>query len=456
MRALKQIHDQVRLKIAEEERALLKLGKRNQSSESDSASVSEALLDVKDHSEARLSAFRSDENAIKEELANLAVARDYPPSQTDDGDLRQTKESRVITNLNLFLQKSPTKRPLLPYTSFSLCQSWRVASGRVRKSDPELQRSRKRPLHSHAKSITGDAHYHRGGEYLETPGWTTTLSSDSNRRLDHGVLAVDEFRNSFSSRVILPFQAYKRPSNSLRDLLLSVRQPIIDRRFRSLAAPAGKTEFGSITILPQERPRRTSEFSDALQGVELPSYVKNLMEEFEEKGKPSTSLTFSDYRLSIPVPSREKEISPLLTSPSSTSPLSTERSSPSPTKFTTPKFSRKQKSLFTLHLPKRSEPASTSRSTLVGSPTTSVSDCTIEVTVPARALPKAPNRRKGLPSTRLYDLSQLDKAPDDIPCTPTVSEAGFMSPLTPRKSRLAAPLSALRGVGSRLLQLHRR
>lgn len=466
VQALQQIHQQLQMKLSEDERRLSELEQCQRDSDGDGTWVSEALAGEKAHVEARLKAVCSDEKAIKAQLANLKTSRSYPPLPTDDVDYRQEKASRSNANLSLFLQKSPTKLPLVLYPPLHPYFPQRSSSHRIRNSAPELQLTQKHTFHSRTKSSIEDARCHHGGAQRASSSRTTaTKISDYNGSSDHVVLAVDEFANSFSSRVIIPSQAHKGRNEPLRHLRLSSKDPTIDQIFASRPVP-GKAEFGSVTIIPQQRPRRRSEFTSSLHGVELPSYVQNLMEEFEGTSKPSVPLEFSDYRWPVrdvlPASSREKETSPLSTSPLTTSPISPERSSPSlspslsPTKLVTPRFSIKHRTIFTLHLPRRPDPASASRSTLVASPTTSVSECTIEVSTPARMLPKALSKIKGLPSTRMYDLSQLDKAPDDLPMTPTVSGADSLLPLTPRKSRLVAPLSALRDVKSRLVQFRRR
>lgn len=457
--ALERIHHQLQLKIADEEHHLGDLEKRQQDLGSDTDGVESSFSDARANAESRLAAVRSDERTLRKQLASFENDRiHHSPFADETEQYHQSSASRFNANLHLFLQKSPTKRPLLLYSLFPPDMPSRPVGTRDRKSAPELKRIKKNTfIHSRAHSSTENMGNHFSRSQPATTRGSKEIKPSVRDGSESGVPAVDEFTNSFSFRVITPSQAHRRRSDSLRRLRLSANKPM-QQAFKYLSVP-DRAEFGSATIIPQEHARHRSEFASTLESIELPSYVKNLIQGFESK--PSISLDFSNYHLSAvekfsPISSKEKEALPLSTSPLIISPIIPERSSSSPTKLITPKFSRKQRSIFTLHIPRRPEPGFASRSTLVGSPTATVSDCTIEVPAPSRALPEVPKKSKGLPSTRLYDLSQLDRAPDDVLMTPNATEAVFMPPLTPRRSKLAAPMHALRDVKSRLFQFHRR
>ncbi|KAH8118102.1 hypothetical protein DFH11DRAFT_1724073 [Phellopilus nigrolimitatus] len=426
IKALERVGEQLNSRARESQQRILQLRVRLSSKDVQNHDLLQRQRILE---ERRLAAACKEQKSVAEQLIQLRQSRLSPFSQPADGSVsRPARGSRSNANLNLFLQKSPTKRPLQTHSSrphsVDSLPIGIVSSGRNSVSDTLWKRHYQ--IQPRSKSLiekTWVDKLHRDeGNAAQTALRSTSSDSKegtfSNRHEPdmHGcadvvIPAVDEFTNSFSSRVIMP--AFPRPkrNTTLRSLRVQSRQrtSIFDGPVRTGTT---SSEYGNVTILPKTLPRPNAEVLGELSDVPLPSYVQSLIDGFDQTRRPSLSLNISELevqRFRRPVP-----LSPLLEQPS---PLSSVAPLPSP-KPSMRKPVKKQRSIFTLRLPMRpSVPESASRSTLAASSSTSLSELTAVDHSSSLRSPKSTTdaRSKGLPSTRNYDLSQLDRARGDVP-----------------------------------------
>ncbi|KAI5122554.1 hypothetical protein M0805_005281 [Coniferiporia weirii] len=405
-----------------------------------------------------------EEKAVANQLVQLRQTQTSSALQSADVvTSRPTRGSRKKTNLNLFLQKSPTKRPLQvqKLRSRSIDLLPRGVASRSRYSAPEACWNQRYTSHFRSRSLIEGPQVtklcrHSGLAAQLTVSQPSSLDSkvaafslqanpDINGCDERRVSAVDAFTNSFSSRVISPPLLSARRNLSLRQLRISERQ----RQSVPFPNPAkvavARSEYGVVTILPRETPSSESVFVGDLLDVPLPSYVQKLMNVFEQNSEPSLSFSLPERD----VPMLRKPVTPSLEQPQTFSPI-TPTLSP---KTKSHNLLRKQRSIFTLRLHVRPVPDLASRSTLAASSSASVSDSVVYSASAVPASGDTASHPKGLPSTRNYDLHLLGKAPDDLPETPTATAAGFHLPSTPRRGMVSGPLAALRDVKSRLVTL---
>ncbi|KAL5485948.1 hypothetical protein ACEPAI_6992 [Sanghuangporus weigelae] len=397
----------------------------------------ESLLRQRLIVEHRLTTTREEVAAVTKELERLMFNGHCSTiDSTDPATTSYLGRSRNSANLSLFFRDSATRKPLrTSMRSYSMNYD-----------------TRPRMPHWRSKSLAEDYSLRelRGKE-----GSRAGIISSSSV-LDQGQpcsssgqfpLAVDEFNNSFSSRVIDPSRSRPQPRSSLRPLQMPSRE------WRNMFATYSRRssvdgEFGNATLLPIEAPRSTTEVLEDLSSTPLPSYVQTLINEFEQFSHPPLALSFVEDRiLDSPVLRKPAPLSPVLEQPSS---ISSIKSRPSP-KAAGRKLVRKRQPIFTLRLP--SHPSAQGSPSFAESSSTSIDASSEEQPLPLPLIDsRAPSRRKGLPSTRDHDLAMLGGAPDDvpettIPFTPKASVVG--------KSIVARPFSVLRRVKSRLVQLGR-
>ncbi|THH04435.1 hypothetical protein EW145_g5525 [Phellinidium pouzarii] len=446
--ALESIAELLKSKVCESQQRISHLRERLSEAELKDRLVSKVLLNQLSLEELRSASTCREKETIVKQINQLRQARTSPSFQSaDDEVFHSTRASRMDTNLSLFLQKSPTKRLLSLHSSRPRSIGVLSRTPRDRISAPEACRGQQYASHLRSRSLMDGAHViklYRDADVRQTK--PTTASNHVYSNIDGSfdlVPAVDAFTNSFSSRVIAPTQSRMRPS--LRHLRISTRRER-GAIFAELAKETvAKTEYGSATILLQESPRHKGDLIEDSANVTLPSYVKNLMDEFEESNGHSLFLDLS--RPDVPLSHKHTPLSPFLEESRASLP-STPHSSPEM------KLPKKQRSIFSLQLPIRPVSDSASRSTL--GPSSSGSDCTVNSLaspiIPLKVLPS----QKGLPSTRNYDLSLLGSAPDDVPETPISSISGPQSLSTPKRSKVSRPFTVLRRVKSRLANLSRR
>ncbi|KAL5526633.1 hypothetical protein ACEPAF_8357 [Sanghuangporus sanghuang] len=407
----------------------------------------ESLLRQRLIVEHRSTTTREEMAAVTRELERLRFnGHSSTIDSTGPASISYSGRSRNSANLSLFFQDSATRKPLrTSMRSYSM--------GYVTR--PRIPRSHKHghtAPHWRSKSSAEDHSLRklRGKEGSRAGVISSSWALEPEQAClssSQFPLAVDEFNNSFSSRVIDPSHSRSRPRSSLRPLKMPSKE------WRSMFAtysrrPSVDGEFGNVTLLPIEAPRSTAELLVDLPSTPLPSYVQTLINEFEQFSHPPPALSFMEDRiLDLPVLRKPVPLSPVLEQPS---PISSIKSRPSP-KAVGRKLVRKRQPIFTLRLP--------SHSSAQGSPSFAESSSTsIDASDEEQPLPlplidsRAPSRRKGLPSTRDHDLAMLGGAPDDVPETPI--------PFAPKtsvvsKSKVARPFSVLRRVKSRLVQLGR-
>jgi hypothetical protein len=229
--------------------------------------------------------------------------------------------------------------------------------------------------------------------------------------------------------------------------------------------------FGSIAIWrthPRIAPSlRSRSRLQVLEDVPVPTYAQSLMDSFVQRKIPSLHLTQPSIQ------TNETELGRAPTSLQNTPPPAHDRNASRNAVVETildetPRraravVERKRRSIFSLHLPKRS----TDSSPPLEAELSAIPEDRADV-------PQTPRRsrlRKELPSTQAYDLSQLDAAPDDIPPHGVPSTrphllmknergdtASSLRALerSSKRSSVLAPISALKRVGSRISMLSRR
>lgn len=435
----------------------------------------EDLLQLRSLAEHRLAATTKEKGLISEEIMRLKSLSSQTNELKSDNTLH---ESRFDSNLILFLQKSTTKHPLITPLHPRSIDLLQVNDGQGNcYSVPSSSLMYHTNYHIRSHSVNGVSRKHtlnyekgKGRAQGRMPQVIAPLCADeredasqksSLNAIANGngnnhsfVLAVDEFTNSFSSRVIIPSKPRAMHGSSLRNLRTSTKP----RRnlFKIVKSKSDNSEYGNVLIIGKTEPKSRDEFFDDLADVPLPAYVQNLLDDFEHSNSLSLTLGYRNPSLLDVLTFREPiPLSPVLEQSFSSS-ASTCPPIPSPIKSVEQKPLRKRRSIFTLRLPLRpSIPESNPRQSLEVSSSTSESDF-IEVNY--RSTPRIPVRRKliGLPSTRNYDLSMLEKAPDDVPETPKTSNTRFDLPLTPSRIRASRGMSVLREVGNKFARLGRR
>lgn len=433
----------------------------------------ESLLQSRSLGEHRLAETIKEKELINKEIERLKSMPVQAVTMQEIDDLYPLKESRSDTNLLLFLQKSATKHPLLTYPLPQSVHSLRVDNNQKARffampSSLSSRSSGRNYFHSLAdvNHKRNSINERQTGRLQTKRAQATTCSAEeevissksplsTNGSNNSSVLAIDEFSNSFSSRVIIPTKPRPKHRSSLRNLRTSTKPQRIFFKEANKSRSNG-SDFGNVTIIRKTEPKSRIDFTDDLINVPLPDYVQSLLDDFEHANSASLSLNIRDTVSSELLTFREPApLSPVLEQ-SFSSTVSTPLSL-SPVKSTEKKPFRKRRSIFTLRLPLRpssSAPEPTLRSSLEIN-STSESDL-IEVSyssTPRKILRRRPN---GLPSTRNYDLSMLEKAPDDVPETPKTSITRFELPLTPSKIRSSRGMSVLREVGNKFVRLGRR
>ncbi|KAL5525844.1 hypothetical protein ACEPAG_7181 [Sanghuangporus baumii] len=415
-----------------------RLGGQTDSDEGSRESLLRQRLIVEHH----LTTTCEEVSAVTRELDRLRFnGHSSTIDSTDPASTSYSGRSRNSVNLSLFFQDSATRKPLR--TSMRSYSMDYVTRPRI----PRSHRPGHNAPHWRSKSLAEDYSLYelrgsRAGGISSPSALEPGQPYSSSGQLP---LAVDEFTNSFSSRVIDPSRSRPRPRSSLRPL------QIPSRDWRSMFATYSRRssvdgEFGNATLLPIEAPRATAELLEDLPSTPLPSYVQALINEFEQFSHPPLALSFmKDRILDSPVPRKSTPLSPVLEQPS---PISSIKSQPSP-KAAGRKLVRKRQPIFTLRLP--SHPSAQGSPSFAESSSTSIDASSEEQPLPLPLIAsRAPSRRKGLPSTRDHDLAMLGGAPDDVPETPITPKTSVVG-----KSIVARPFSVLRRVKSRLVQLGR-
>ena len=413
-----------------------------------------------------------------DELSRLLRMRASRVPVAPENIIQAERDIRLDANFSLFLKKSSTLRPLrsqsikerssdVPPTNISL-------KGRARSSASLKDRNvSRRATHTRSRSLmeqgsgVGQQDFRRA-ECALAPIEASPASSpvkaraklafDMNDMLKADVPAVDEFSNSFTSRVIVPSQPSKKTSSRRRSLLSSSKQrtSLMDLRRSRTSDPTNDEGFGTVSILPRPQPSRIDLAKLDNLEVALPDYALDLMNSFGQEEAPQLQLhppqavetVIHKFRDPAPLTSVMEQV-PYSESPHSPSPSSSVESTPRR------KLVRKR-SLFTIRIPHHrqngSMSCSASDSTLIGlgssSTVTSLTDTVADGTASNRTTePQRHHRQKGLPSTRNWDLAQLSEAPDDVPATPVKAKFSAttvpLSPSntvtgTPRRRRLAA------------------
>ncbi|EJD06719.1 uncharacterized protein FOMMEDRAFT_17188 [Fomitiporia mediterranea MF3/22] len=413
--------------------------------------------------EHRLAATCNDRTEVIAQLERLRRLSSSPNTRFSvDGTCRSPRQAQINANLTLFLHHSTTKLPL-----HAPCRARSPGSlqGNIvhgaHKAIPVAYRSR------HKKPVLQSHHLFMGCQadkprYKEAQQLGSASSSCPNvpffseKSFNHDgqvVPAVDEFRNSFSSRVIAPSRLRPNRTLPLRSLRISSKG-----RRSALFRYAGKDsvdnrEYGNVTIIPHVVPRLKSELLEELPSTPLPTYAQTLLNDFEQSVQQSLVLNLMDDSTPAApaLPPKRVSLSPVIELPAPLSPVKT-RSSPLWTKRKPP---QRYRTIFTLRLPTRSTPDSASQSTSAGSSSTSELDSGDEHDMLSRNIAaKIPSKERGLSSTRNYDLCMLDRAPDDIPECP--DPRPLSQPLTASRSKFSRPLSIIRDVKDRLANLGRR
>jgi len=437
--------------------------------------------------EQQLAALNREISAITDQMEQLKSHHTQLSGTEGSGSSESKNMLRMSANFDLFLQKSPTKRPLhshprRPQSIVSLpieAQSYRG----VRNSASVSVRSKPPMFHARSRSLVEQKELgrllhadvgtsRRNIASLCSSSPASSAADEQREQAEPQVPAVDEFSNSFSQRVIAPLRLKERPP-SIKQLKASSIQRIIPIPSTS-GHPKEISDYGKVTIISSATSRRQRNAPTAqVPDVQLPSYALSLLDSFSSIPDPSLNLrqpdtAFLTFRQPV-------ALYPLIELPSFTASMSQESfpsttTSPTTTFFTPPivvsdddrkQPLKKQRSLFTLGLPKRRPSIpylshTTSKVTLAAaSSMTTVSDTSGDV--PSYGF-RPKERSKGLPSTRLYDLSQLSPAPDDLPHVPVGSSARQLNkpPATPKRKGLQTSLSALREVKNRLANFGRR
>ena len=417
-------------------------------------------------------------------------------------------------NLVLFLQKSPTLRPLRTNQCFS------VPHPRVmRVLSQDMRRSRKRSL-ANLKLVQSVQERSRS-VFLESCAVCPQPTSKDPDAIKVRLLPLAPHVRKFSlcSSTVPSLQASTEVDDrsdtghtSHSDLLTS--RPSVETLHstgqgsrtvcteispieRSAAddhpypkAPSRwpklreETEsFGEITIWQSHHPRTTSirsrsrlQVLDDVFDAPMPSYAQTLLDNFVQRKIPSLQLAQPN---SVQQPAKIAPIhhhmclTPVqhVLEPVSEgqvlAPAVNELSRESTPRIHDAK-SQKRRSIFSLQLPRWS--TDSARSPL----TSSASEIHAQLSHPNKLKRASGDRAKrGLPSTQLYDLSQLDAAPDDIPpegisaIKPNMRvgskvlqrSAGKLASGLERSSKRTSvliPVAALKRVGSRLSVLGRK
>ncbi|KLO17248.1 hypothetical protein SCHPADRAFT_900868 [Schizopora paradoxa] len=431
--------------------------------------------------EQRLAAVNREISAIIDQMEGLK-------SHQMQQDITAEKKDvlRMSANFDLFLQKSPTKRPLhshprRPHSIISLPME--ASSSRpVRNSASVSVRSKPPRFHARSRSLVeekelGKLHHvdvgtsRRNVSSLSSSSPVPSAAAKQSEQPESTVPVVDEFSNSFSQRVITPARLRERPP-SIKQLKASSIQRLAALPSTS-ERPAAKSDYGKVTIISSATSRRQPGApARQIPDVRLPSYALSLLDGLTST--PSPPLNLREPETSFLTFRQPVALAPLIELPSFTASMSQDSLqstmvSPTPTVFAPPTIAsvedrkpslKKQRSLFTLRLPKRRPSIphlshTTSHITLAAaSSTTTVSDTSGDV--PNNGF-RSKDGSKGLPSTRLYDLSQLGPAPDDLPHVSIgLTARQKKPPATPKRKGLQAPFSALRDVKNRLANFGRR
>ena len=451
--ALERVREELAIRLREYEGRAHELRDRLSGRVGEDSEARETLLRQRLVVEHRLTATRDEFAEVTRELERLKCY--LWPREIETRDSASTSSSvasQSSANLDLFFQHSATKKPL--WTSprpYSMDYIRRPSMSRSHEADSATSHSRSRSFtEDHPpRRLPGKAGKRAG--LISSPPLLESgpRSRKSYSPSDDVPLPVDEFNNSFSSRVIDPSSSRPRPRSCLRPLQI----PAQDQRnlfagfSRRSSVDAG--DFGNATLLPVPAPRSTAELLDELPSTPLPSYVHTLIREFEQVSHPRLALSFMHVGIpDTPVVRKQTPLTPVM---EECSPISSVKSKPSPMAAGR-KLLRKQRPIFTLRLP--SNPSSQSSPSLLASSSTSVDASSEEQSPPTPLIDfPAPPRRKGLPSTRNHDLAMLGTAPDDIPETPVLSNS---KAVTVKNNTTARPMSVLRRVKSRLVQLGRR
>lgn len=430
----------------------------------------EELLRQRWLEEQKLSVALDEERKLSEEVAELQVARRTRALQTiaESSTAGPSQATRKGTNLNAFMHSTTSVHPFqsfAPHSNGGKASMNRHGRIALRNSTSVTYRSSPYLVHSRSKSLgenapLGRLHHVDVGTVRHTKPYNLPKDrvEDSSSRpgasthddtADLVVAAVDEFNNSFSSRVMPPPRFRPRRQSSIRSLQITNQQKGIIRPAKMTLPKKGEGEFGNVAIFSAPTPQsNASDLRQNLSDVQLPSYVQSLMDELSQETAPpldfrlgeSEVLTFTE---SVP-------LSSILESPLTPSTPNKVSSQLPPLPSTPTGQGRKKRSIFTLHLPMRAVPGSPSRSTLAAS-SSSVSEAgdngsQIKQT---RSSPFK-LRKKGLPSTQLRDLALMGAAPDDILDMSSGRETPKPAPTSPRKGKVSGPVSALREVRSKL------
>ena len=457
--ALERVRKELQLRIQEHQERIHALRERLANQDDMDEQSRDFFLRQRLLEEHRLAGTIKEEASVVEQLGRLKQELHHPSARLpDDEGSGLGRDRRLDENFTLFLQNSPTKvslrTSLRPHSADSP-QGRRTRQ--LLESSSRVTRARRRASHLRTWSLNEESQLDKyRSEEQPLPGIYSPASEPSPERsflfFDGPVAPVDEFRNSFSSRVIAPPRFSSKRASSLRLLHTSTK----DRRLLfgndSNKDSANEPDYGNVTIIPAEEPRPKNDLLSDFSGISLPDYAQSLMSEFEQSSQPSLTLSITQQAPKTPLVRKSIPLSPIIEQPS---PQPSMKGKPSP-KVVGKKVPRRQRSIFALRLPLRSSELEHASTPVL--PVSSSSTSFFESTddhYPAMRIPESgsPVRRKGLPSTRNHDLAMLGSSPNDLSSPPTL--ARYATPSSSR-SISSRPLAVFRGVKNKLFQLGRR
>ena len=450
---------------------------------------------------------KSSRNCVPRQVKALGVDEEH------DTICQNHRRPKSDANFALFLQKSPTLRPLRTKQFFRTPQP---RAGRAFSQDANWLRERSltslkidHSSQGRSRSLLIDSRVAHPFFRAESGITSHPGSSSHTRKLSlcsstvpslHPSSEVDDRSDTGHTShtdltTIIPSsgtsQTTEHSSLTICDERAQTkRSATVDSFYPQSLASSSKLRkeeeqtFGNIAIwqaiplsTPSMRSRSRLQVLDNIMDVSIPSYAQNLMDGFVQRKIPSLQLMQPSSQVQAArdasaTPSSQNALTSVQGKHVSAN-ADCEFSSPSKPRPPSVKAEWKRRSIFSLQLPRRStesiqSPASASTRLPQGHLDAIPEDATHATTTRGN-----PRVRKGLPSTQLYDLSQLDAAPDDIPsqgipiakpkllrgrhhATPS-DRGGLASDVesSPRRNSALLPIAALRRVGSRFSMLGR-
>lgn len=367
--------------------------------------------------EQRASLAYNEERSAKERLAGLMRTTSSSSSFAGMSTVINAPNSvtaRKQTNLVRFLQDSPTKRPLHPSLSMNDPQR-RITSSDITSLKPSsyawLSRSRvdapPSSGHTRSKSLIAVQHIDENNDNSDAAKGARPLRLRATQSFQKPTLRViDEFP-SHTEKVTFHLDKSEMISRlgGTSSVSHTLTIPPSAVSIRSISETSSTSVHGHASILPPPPSRSPNDILADLGEVAMPAYAVNLIDSFAGDAVPT-------IHLSPHLSHRQSDTE----SASSSSPLRIQKSA-----YISPR-SRNRRSIFSIQLPRKSPsttaPPPVSRNelpTLTPSLTsTKISEEESYIDSGESARRESLRRAKFLRSTRNWDLSQLDPAPDDV------------------------------------------